>query len=148
MTAVDADRSIDLANSGASVTFSSRTASGQRFERDGIVFTSNGRVGILRQVVVDDRVGEIRALVVELDRTGERILVPHQGVERTRGSAVFLRTDRDQFETWLQTAPRYSAGAVIKANLPSLLKAGKENIQNPGRVVHDAGPNYLETGRT
>jgi hypothetical protein len=148
MSAVDVDQSVELASVEPTITFTSRVSTGLRFERDGIVFASNGRVGLLRQVIVDDRRGEIHSLVVEVDRTGERILIPHQGVERTRGSAVFLCTDKQQFETWLPTAPRFSPSAISRANVKSLLKAGKENIQNPGRVVQNAGTHFLETGRS
>jgi hypothetical protein len=128
-------------------SFSSRATGNWRFERDGIVFASNGRVGVLKQVVVDKEYGEVNALVVELDRTGDRILVPAAGVERTRGSAVLLSTTRGQFDDWAQSAPRYDESALTKANVKSLMKASTESIRNARLSIAKAGRNMIETGR-
>ncbi len=133
---------------GQEVSFSARSSSGWRFERDGIVFTGNGRVGVLKQVIVDPRLGEVSALVVELDRTGERVLVPPVGVERTRGSAIQLATSRAQFDEWLKTAPRYDASKLVKANIKQLMKASKESIHNARLSISQARADVIETGRS
>jgi len=136
------------ATASQDVPFSARASAGWRFERDGIVFTGNGRVGVLKQVIVDSRLGEVSALVVEIDRTGERVLVPAMGVDRTKGSAVMLSTSRHQFEEWLATAPRYDSSKLVKANIKQLLKASNESIHNARLSIARANTNRIETGRS
>ena len=122
MAVRDIDTTHQTAVAGQDVRFSARSSGGWRFERDGIVFTENGRVGVLKQVIVDNQQEEVEALVVELDRTGTRVLVPPTGVARTKGSAIMLSTTRNQFEEWLATAPRYDGSKLVKANVKQLAR--------------------------
>src|SRR6476659_2011328 len=97
-----------------------RTDRTLRYERGGMVYASDGKLGTLRQVVVDQSVGEVSALVIEVDRTGQLVLLPPQAVRKTGGSAVFLTGTREQFNAWLPAAPTYDPKNATKAN-PKLL---------------------------
>ncbi|MBA2277381.1 MAG: PRC-barrel domain-containing protein, partial [Chloroflexia bacterium] len=56
-----------------------------RFERNGIVYAADGRVGMLRQIVVDQDAGQVSELVIALDGTDESIVVPVSLVAKTGG---------------------------------------------------------------
>ena len=117
-----------------------------RFERGGIVYTGDGRIGTLRQVVVDERTAEVTAMVVDLDRVNESILLPVSAVLKTGGSAVFLTGTRRQFEEWLPSAPRFDQRRANKADLKTLLNSGPERRRNSRQAVVSVGKDFLETG--
>lgn len=122
-----------------------RTDRTLRYERGGMVYASDGKLGTLRQVVVDQRVGEVTALVIEVDRTGQLVLVPPQAVRKTGGSAVFLAGTRDQFNAWLPTAPSFEPKKANKAN-PKLLTRSRSTGQHGRNMILSAGRDFLETG--
>jgi sporulation protein YlmC with PRC-barrel domain len=123
-----------------------RTDAVMRFERGGLVYAMDGRVGTLRQVVVDVRTGVVDALVIRIDKGGESILVPPQGVAKTAGSAVFLNATRSQFEQWSADATRYETGNARKVDPKSLLRTGVRSLADARVNVLNAGRDFLETG--
>ncbi len=122
-----------------------RTDRTLRYERGGMVYASDGKLGTLRQVVVDQRAGEVTALVIEVDRTGQLVLVPPQAVRKTGGSAVFLAGTREQFNAWLPTAPTFEPKKSGKAN-PKLLTRARSNGHHGRNMILSAGRDFLETG--
>lgn len=123
-----------------------RADGGRRYERGGIVYATDGRVGTLRQVVVDEHVGEVSALVVEVDKPRMMVLLPPQAVAKTGGAAVYLSGSRQQFAAWLKLAPRVHARQVGKANLKLLLRDRQGVALDPMRSVARAGRDFVETG--
>jgi PRC-barrel domain protein len=122
-----------------------RTDRTLRYERGGMVYATDGKLGTLRQVVVDQRAGEVTALVIEVDRTGQLVLVPPQAVRKTGGSAVFLAGTREQFNAWLPTAPTFEPKKATRANPKSLARVRSNG--HPGRnMILSAGRDFLETG--
>ena len=126
--------------------FDARNAQGLRLERGGIVYATDGRVGSLRQVVVDEHVGVVTALVVDVDKAQVSVLVPPQAVAKTGGAAVYLSGSRQQFAAWLVNAPRVSDKQVAKANLKALLRERHGPAHDPMRSVARAGRDFVETG--
>lgn len=122
-----------------------RTDRTLRYERGGMVYASDGKLGTLRQVVVDQRAGEVTALVIEVDRTGQLVLVPPQAVRKTGGSAVFLAGTREQFNAWLPTAPTFEPKKSGKAN-SKLLTRARSNGRHGRNMILTAGRDFLETG--
>ena len=122
-----------------------RTDRTLRYERGGMVYASDGKLGTLRQVVVDQSAGEVTALVIELDRTGQLVLLPPQAVRKTGGSAVFLAGSREQFNAWLPTAPTFDPKKATKAN-PKLLTQARSTGRQSRNVILSAGRDFLETG--
>lgn len=116
-----------------------------RYERGGAVYATDGLVGRLRHVVVDEGAGEAIALVVQVEETGEEILLPLQAVDKTAGSAVYLTGTCKQFSDWVVRAPRYHRKRAAKANLKALLNERVRYGKDPRRTVLQAGRNFLET---
>jgi hypothetical protein len=116
-----------------------------RFERNARIFASDGPVGVLRQVIVDEASGEITMLVVALEDGATPILVPANLIERSAGSALFLSVNRSQFARAAARAARldmegYRAANVKQAikraasspdsRLPRLVTAGKDLVES------------------
>jgi hypothetical protein len=91
-----------------------------RYERGGAVYAIDGRIGFLRQVVVDETAVEVVALVIEVERTGRRVFVSPDLVDKTAGAAVFLAVDHAGFDAHVAGAPPYRRERVTKARLKAL----------------------------
>jgi hypothetical protein len=101
-----------------------------RYERGGAVYAIDGRIGYLRQVVVDETAVEVVALVVEIEPTGQRVFVSPDLVDKTAGAAVFLSVDRAGFAGHVAGAPPYHADRVTKANLKAL-RGAESTLDRP-----------------
>ena len=91
-----------------------------RYERGGAVFATDGRIGYLRQVVVDEAAVEVVALVVEDERSGQRVFVSPDLVDKTAGAAVFLTVDHASFAAHVAGAPPYRKDRFAKASKKAL----------------------------
>lgn len=116
-----------------------------RYERGGAVYATDGLVGHLRHVVVDEGAGEAVALVIRVQETGREILLPLQAVEKTAGSAVYLTGTSLQFSEWELRAPVYERKRASKANLKALLRQRSRFGTDPRRTILQAGKDFLET---
>jgi len=116
-----------------------------RYERGGAVYATDGLVGHLRHVVVDEAAGEAVALVVEDAETGRKVLLPLPAVEKTAGSAVYLTGSSRQFAAWVAKAPGYQRKRVARANLKTLLRDRVRYGRDPRRTILQAGRHFLET---
>jgi hypothetical protein len=101
-----------------------------RYERGGAVYATDGRLGYLRQVVVDESAVEVVALVVEVGGTSERVFVSPDLVDKTAGAAVFLTVDRAGFAAHVAGAPPYRADRLAKAKLKAL-RGGDGALDRP-----------------
>lgn len=106
-----------------------------RFERGGIVYAADGRVGVLRQVVVDQDAGQVAELVVALDPTGDVVVLPVSLVAKTGGNAIVLTIRQAKFTELAREAPRYERRTFRKANLRALCKNGKEAAARSRRLA-------------
>lgn len=116
-----------------------------RYERGGSVYATDGWVGRLRHVVVDESAGEVVALVIQVEETTREILVPIQGVDRTAGSAVYLTGSRQQFADWAAQAPVFERKRAAKADVKALLRERMRPARDPRRTVLQAGRDFVET---
>lgn len=117
-----------------------------RFQRDGVIYATDGRVGTLRQVVVAPDAGEISELVVTVEITGQTVVLPVELVAKTGGSAVFLAISRAQFAERSDGAPTYAKRLFTKAGLRRLLRNGKRaGEQHRRHAVVRAGADFVET---
>ena len=118
-----------------------------RYERGGTVYATDGRVGVLKQVVVDEAAGEVQDLIIEVEGPEPgTVLLPPDLVDKTAGSAVFLTVNRVQFAERAATAPLYEKQAFARADVNALLKNGVDaRARNPRRAVIVAGRDHLET---
>jgi hypothetical protein len=118
-----------------------------RFERGGIVYATDGRIGLLRQVVVDEVAGEVLELVIKLDRSDAPLSLPPEVVDKTAGSAVFLITSRESTPARAVPAPA-NASRLIKVDHKTLLdRVGRprDRASRPRRAIAQAGRDYVET---
>ncbi len=97
-----------------------------RFERGGVVYAVDGRVGVLRQIVVDQDAGQVTELVVLRDGTKEAVVVPVSLVAKTGGSAVVLSVGKSQLTDGVVETPRYEKRHFRKVSLRALRRSGKE----------------------
>jgi hypothetical protein len=117
-----------------------------RYERNGAVYATDGKVGRLKRVVVDEGIGEVVELVVAVEGQDRTVLLPPDLVDKTAGSAVFLTINRVQFTERAASAMAFDKKHFARADLKSLLKRdGKGATTNPRRAVSSAGSDFVET---
>lgn len=117
-----------------------------RYERGGGVYAMDGKIGSLRQVLVDEAAGVVLALVIDIDRSNVSILMPPEAVAKTAGSAVYLTGTCQQFIDWVPTAYRHNPKSVTRARVRKLPRDRSAVGIDPRRVILRAGPAYVETG--
>lgn len=117
-----------------------------RFERGSPVYATDGRVGAIRQVVIDEGALEVVALVVEVEATADRVFVSPELVDRTGGSAVFLSITRQAFETVAEKSPAYRRDRFRKVKIKAgLRKRIAAAVERPRRGIIQLGRDYIET---
>ena len=107
-----------------------------RFERGGIVYATDGRIGLLKQVVVDDGACEIVELIIKLDRSQHELRLLPEMVDKTAGSAVFLIADRENAMSSCISHPSQST-RLVKVDYKALNgKAGRleSRLSRPRRT--------------
>lgn len=117
-----------------------------RYERNGPVYATDGKVGVLKKVVVDEAAGEVTELIVLMDGGDRLVMIPPDVVDKSGGSALFLTINHVQFAERGNSGPRYVKGAFARADLKTLLKHdGRPVPMNHRRAVATAGSDYIET---
>ncbi len=116
-----------------------------RYKRGGSVYATDGKVGVLERVVVDEGAGAITDLVVRLHLGGRRVVVPADLVAMTAGGGVFLRESRDSFSKRAADAPGYDKRRYTRVDLRTLVMHGGRGGRDPRRQVAIAGRNFIET---
>lgn len=117
-----------------------------RYERNGAVYATDGKVGDLKKVVVDEGVGEVVELVVAVDGADRVVLLPPDLVDKTAGSAVFLTINRVQFTERATSAAAFEKKHFARADLKTLVKReGRPTGTNPRRAVANVGKDFVET---
>lgn len=117
-----------------------------RYERNGPVYATDGKVGLLKKVVVDENAGEVVELVIQVDGRDRLVLIPPDVVDKSAGSALFLSINRVQFAERADAGPEYVKSHFAKADIKALLKRDRQgNGANPRRAVASAGADYVET---
>jgi hypothetical protein len=93
-----------------------------RYERNGTVYATDGRVGVLKQVVVDETSNEVAELIIKVDGSDRVVLLPPDLVDKTAGSAVFVTVNRVQFAERAAAAPLFERKEFAKVDAKALLK--------------------------
>jgi hypothetical protein len=116
-----------------------------RYERNGAVYATDGRVGVLKRVVVNEAAGEVCELVIQGD-DGRAVLVPIDLVDKTAGSAVFLTANRTQFSERAANAPVFEKKQFAAADRKVLVAAAAKIAEKlPRRGVDQIGKDFVET---
>ena len=123
-----------------------RRDSSVRYERDGAVYATDGKVGTLKQVVVDESSCEVVDLIVAVDGVDKTILLSPDFVDKTAGSALFLTVNRTQFTERSSSAPEYVKTHFAGVDVKGLLgRRTNHAFPRPKRTVNDAGKEFIET---
>ncbi len=117
-----------------------------RFERGSPVYATDGRLGVIRQVVIDETVLEVVALVLETETTGERVFLSPDLVERTGGSAVFLSVTRQGFQALAEKSPTYESKRFRKVKIKARLRKRLASATGRSRRgIVQIGKDFIET---
>lgn len=120
-----------------------------RYERGGVVYATDGRLGVLRQVVLDQAGADVVALIVEMHATGRRALLSPDLVDKTAGSAVFLLVTQHQAAELADRAPEYRKDRYRKVDVKALAKKLKGRAAGPADrprwTVAEAGRDFVAT---
>lgn len=115
-----------------------------RYERNGPVYATDGKVGVLKKVVVDEAAGEVVELAIQVDGGDRTVLIPPDMVDKSAGSALFLTINRVQFAERAAVGPEYVKSHFARADIKALLKR-EHKTSNPKRAVAAAGNDFVET---
>jgi hypothetical protein len=117
-----------------------------RYERGGAVYATDGKLGSLRQVVVDESSCEVIDLVVAVDGANNLMLLSPDFVDKTSGSAIFLTVNRAQITERSGSTPDYVKSHFAAVDFKGLLgrKTGHA-FPRPRRSVNTAGSDFVET---
>jgi hypothetical protein len=115
-----------------------------RYERNGPVYATDGKIGVLKKVVVDETAGEVTELAVQVEGGDRIVLIPPDVVDKSAGSALFLTINRVQFAERAAAGPEYVKNQFAKVDIKALLKRDRTN-GDPKRAVANAGADFIET---
>jgi hypothetical protein len=117
-----------------------------RYERGGAVYATDGKVGTLRQVVVDESSCEVIDLVVAVDGADKLMLLSPDFVDKTAGTAVFLTVNRTQFTERSGSTVDYVKSHFAAVDFKGLLSRRTGHaFPRPRRSVNNAGNDFVET---
>ena len=92
-----------------------------RYEKDGPIYATDGKVGTLKKVVVDENSAEVIEIIVCPDGANDFIVLPSDVVDRSSGAALFITLNRVQFTERQSGSPGYTRNHFAKADLKALL---------------------------
>jgi sporulation protein YlmC with PRC-barrel domain len=117
-----------------------------RYEKDGPIYATDGKVGTLKKVVVDENSAEVIEIIVCPDGATDFIVLPSDVVDRSSGAALFITLNRVQFAERQTGSPGYTRNHFAKADLKALLhrKDGSRPL-TPRRSVTNVGTDFVET---
>jgi sporulation protein YlmC with PRC-barrel domain len=117
-----------------------------RYERDGPIYATDGKVGTLRKVVVDETSAEVVELIIQPDGSEKMLVLPADVVDRSAGAALFITLNRVQFNDRASSGASYSRNHFSKADLKALLKRkDASRALLPRKSVTNVGTDFVET---
>jgi len=120
-----------------------------RYERNGPVYATDGKVGVLQRVVVDESLGEVSELVVQTLDSNRLVLIPLELVDRSAGSALFLSVNHVQFADRAANGQAFETSRFAKVDLKGFLKKHQHGSRSAARrSVANAGEDFVETPAT
>jgi hypothetical protein len=117
-----------------------------RYEKDGPIYATDGKVGTLKKVVVDESSAEVSEIIIAVDGSDKCLVLPADVVDRSSGAALFISLNRVQFAEHVQASPGYTKSHFAKADLKALLhrKDGSRPMV-ARRSVTNVGTTFVET---
>ena len=103
------------------------------YERGSTVYALDGPVGTLRQVVIDEDVAELKALVIRMTAKNESVLMPPELIDKCVGNTLLLNVTKEQFLMGASRSPRFDSrmftGAdakTVAAVIPLAFRGNKQ----------------------
>ena len=117
-----------------------------RYEKDGPIYATDGKVGTLKKVVVNESTAEVAEIIIAVDGGDQALVLPADVVDRSSGAALFISLNRVQFEQRVAAGPGYLKNHFSRADLKSLLhrKDGSRPLV-ARRSVTNVGADFVET---
>jgi hypothetical protein len=117
-----------------------------RYEKDGPIYATDGKVATLKKVVVDETSAQVVEIIVCPDGSQDLMVLPADIVDRSSGAALFITLNRVQFAERQASGPPYARNHFAKADLKALLM-GKDGSRPmvPRRSVTNVGNDFVET---
>ena len=117
-----------------------------RYEKDGPIYATDGKVGTLKKVVVDEASAEVTELIIAPDGEGDLLVLPSDVVDRSAGAALFITLNSLQFAERAASGSTYTRNHFARADLKALLHR-KDTSRHlfPRRSVTNAGNDFVET---
>ena len=117
-----------------------------RYEKDGPIYATDGKVGTLKKVVVDESSAEVTEIIIAPDGDGDFVVLPSDVVDRSAGAALFITLNSLQFVERASAGSNYARNHFAKADLKALLHRKDSSRQlMPRRSVTNAGTDFIET---
>ncbi len=117
-----------------------------RYERNGPIYATDGKVGLLKRVVIDENAREVVELVAETLDSGRLVVLPLDLIDRSAGSALFLSINHVQFADRAVNGPGFDQSKFAKVDLKGFLKKRKTvNAATGRRTIANGGENFIET---
>jgi hypothetical protein len=117
-----------------------------RYEKNGPIYATDGKVGTLKKVVVDETNAFVEEIIVAPDGSDALIVLPADVVDRSAGAALFITLNRVQFADHATNGAQYSRNHFSKADLKNLLKRKDASRPlQPRRSVTNVGQDFVET---
>ncbi len=117
-----------------------------RYERNGPIYATDGKVGQLKRVVVDERIGEVVEIVVQTLDSERLVLLPLDLVDRSAGSALFLSVNHVQFADRAANGPGFDKSKFAKVDIKGFLKKrSRDGGTTAKRSIASAGEHFVET---
>lgn len=115
-----------------------------RYERNGPVYATDGKVGVLKKVVVDEGAGEVVEIGVQMDGSASIVMLPPDVVDKSAGSALFLTINHAQVHERAASGATFVKGHFAKLDLKSLGKRS-EGGTLARRSVSRVTADFVET---
>ena len=117
-----------------------------RYQRGSAVYATDGPVGTLRQMVIDEDVAEVKALVIQMAERNESVLMPPELVDKCVGKTLLLNVTKAQFAKGASRSPRFDPkmftgvdARTVAAVIPLTFRGDKQ------RSVVNISPETLQT---
>lgn len=118
-----------------------------QYERGSLIYATDGPVGTLKQIVIDEEMAEVKALVVRMTSRKESVLVPPDLVDRSVGGALQLNVTQAQFARGASRSPRFEARMFTGADTGAVSRAIPVVFRgDPRRSVVRVSRDRVETG--
>jgi hypothetical protein len=117
-----------------------------RYERNGPIYATDGKVAVLKRVVINESIGEVVELVVQTLDSERWVLLPIDLVDRSAGSALFLSVNHVQFADRAINGSGFEKSKFAKVDIKGFLKKRKrDGGTSVRRSIANAGEDFVET---